>query len=59
MNTFKDEEVKKALKKTGAKGVAWDCIPVWAIRLITALTATELIEVVQEAGVNTSDIDLS
>ena len=52
-------EIVEAINKTGKKGLAWDCIATWAIKLISKLTATELLKVAEEAEADLQDIDLS
>ena len=54
-----DEEIMKAVNKTGSKGLAWDCISIWIIKLISSVTSGELVKIVEEAGVNMEEIDIS
>ena len=53
-----DYEIRKAIDKTGSKGLAWDCMAIWAVKMISTLTATELVTVAQTAGVDVGEINL-
>lgn len=39
--------------------MAWDCITIWVIKLITTLTVPELLELASRADTNLLGIDLS
>ena len=47
------DEIVDAINKTGAKGLAWDCITIWSVKMISILTPQELVEVASLAQVNT------
>ncbi len=43
-DSITETEIEDAIRKTGKKGLAWDCISMWAVKLVSMLTAEELIE---------------
>ena len=59
MESLTDEEIITAIDKTGKKGLAWDCLAIWVLKLISKITVTELMTMMKEAEVDTYDIDLS
>ena len=42
-DSITEEEIEEAIRKTGKKGLAWDCISMWAVKLISMVTAEELV----------------
>ena len=59
VESLTDEEIIAAIDKTGKKGLAWDCLAIWVLKLISKITATELMKLMEEADVDMYDIDLS
>ncbi len=59
VESLTDEEIITAIDKTGKKGLAWDCLAIWVLKLISKITVTELMTMMKEAEVDTYDIDLS
>ena len=58
METITEEEITEAIGKTGKKGLAWDCITIWVIKLISSTTVVELLALSEAAGVDLEDIDI-
>ena len=50
--SISEEEILMAIDKTGKKGLSWDCIAIWAIKLLSMVTTEELLEISQAAGTN-------
>ena len=58
VESFTDDEIQLAISKTGKKGLAWDCLTIWAIKLISITTVDELLEISRAAGIDLEGIDL-
>lgn len=58
MKTLTDEEIIEAINKTGAKGIAWDCITTWSLKMISQTTTPELMRLADSQGTNLVDINL-
>ncbi len=48
-----------AIHNTGKKGLAWDCLTIWAVKLISTTTPSELLRIAEKAEVELYDLDLS
>ncbi len=58
-SSITNKEIETAIHKTGKKGLAWDCITIWVIKLISTTTPSELLRIAKEAEVELHDLDLS
>ena len=59
VGSFTSEEILEAINRTGKKGLAWDCITVWVVKLISNLTVMELMKVSKEVEVNLEGVNLN